>query len=48
MSQVHFAKMPNISIPRTKMKTPFTHKMSFNFSDIVPIMAREVLPRRYF
>ena len=44
MSQVHFAKMPSISIPRTKMKIPFTHKLSFNFSKIIPVMCKEILP----
>lgn len=44
MSNAHFARTPNISIPRTKMKQSFTHKTSFQFGKLIPIDAFEVLP----
>ena len=44
MGNAHFAKVPNISLPRTKMKQSFTHSTTFNFADLVPIDCFEVLP----
>ena len=44
MSSAHFSKMPNINIPRTKMKCTFPHKTSFNFGKLIPIDCFEVLP----
>lgn len=44
MANAHFSRMPNISIPRTKMKNHFPHKTSFNFGKLVPIDCFEVLP----
>jgi len=44
MGNGHFAKAPNISLPRTKMKQSFTHSTTFDFSKLVPIDCFEVLP----
>lgn len=44
MSNSHFARLPSIAIPRTKMKQSFTHSTSFNFGKIIPIDCMEVLP----
>lgn len=44
MSNSHFARTPNINIPRTKMKQSFTHKTAFQFGKLIPIDSFEVLP----
>lgn len=44
MGSKHFSKAPNISIPRSKFKMPFTHKTSFEFGKLVPIDCMEILP----
>lgn len=44
MSNSHFARTPNINIPRTKMKQSFTHKTAFEFGKLIPIDSFEVLP----
>lgn len=44
MSNRHFSRMPNISIPRTKMKMTQTHSTSFNHGELIPIGCVEVLP----
>lgn len=44
MSNRHFSRMPNIDIPRTRMRMTQTHSTSFNFGKLIPIGCVEVLP----
>lgn len=41
---IHFSKMPNVSIPRSRLKLIQPVKMSFDFGKLVPIDALPVMP----
>ena len=41
---VHFSKMPNIAIPRSRLKLEQVVKTTFNFGELVPIDALPVMP----
>lgn len=40
----HFAQVPNVTIERSKFDRPSELKTSFNFADLIPIYAEEILP----
>ena len=44
MGQIHFARMPGITYPRSKFKMPFKHNTSFNHGELVPIDCFPVIP----
>ena len=43
-TELHFAQLPEIDIPRSKFKIPHNHKSTFSAGDLVPIYCTEVLP----
>lgn len=44
MSNSHFAKFPQINLPRSRFKIDFTHKLSMMHGYLTPIDCREILP----
>lgn len=44
-TELRFSEIPEIEKPRSKFKRPFTHKTTFNASDLVPIyLDQDILP----
>ena len=44
MSTAHFASMPNISLPRTKMPVQATHATSWQHGKLIPLYCLFVQP----
>lgn len=44
MSNSHFAKFPQVNLPRSRFKIDFTHKLSMMHGYLTPIDCREILP----
>ena len=44
MSNSHFAKFPQINLPRSRMKLEFTHKLSMMHGYLTPIDCFPVVP----
>lgn len=44
MGSKHFSSMPNISIPRSRWKVPFSHPFTMNHGQLIPVDCFEVVP----
>lgn len=43
-TEQRFAEMPEIHVPRSKFKMPFTHKTTFDAGQLIPFYVSEILP----
>ena len=44
MGSKHFSSMPNISIPRSRWKVPFSHPFTMNHGQLIPVDCFEIVP----
>lgn len=43
-TEAHFSQIPSANIPRSRFDLSFSHKLTFNFGDVVPCFVKPVYP----